>query len=312
MQHKQAFIVGSPRSGTTLMGWILDEHPEIAHWYEPVFVVDKFFKNAPDDVRAVEDATPKVKNYIRQEFAYFQQHTHKPLIIDKNPLNSFKIEFLHEIFPDAKFIHMLRDGRDSTRSIQVEWTRRLAALTKNTQLPDALRIFWDAVNRQSLLKHKIQFITFEIGHPSNLLKGKLQATHRGRRWRNRLGYGPRFAGWEDVIDNLLPLAFNAMQWRECVEAVLHSQPKIPAENFLEVRYENLLQNTEAVLTEIFDFLDVGHPPDFLDKVPQIQRDNTAKWRSAFSDEDLALIGSVLQPTLFKLGYVDDDDWYPPD
>ena len=210
MQNK-AFIVGSPRSGTTLMGCILDEHPEIAHWYEPVFVIDKFFKNALDDIRLMEDATPKVKNYIRQEFAYFQRHTHKLLVVDKNPLNSFKTEFLHEIFPEAKFIHMLRDGRDSTHSIHVEWTRRLELLTDNTKFRDALQIFWDAVGQQPLLKHKLQFVMFEIGYPSNLFRGRLQATHRGRRWHNRLCYGPRFASWEDVVGTVPDLAFNAMQ-----------------------------------------------------------------------------------------------------
>jgi hypothetical protein len=38
------FIVGSPRSGTTIFGELLDKHPQLSQWYEPYFVWDRFFR----------------------------------------------------------------------------------------------------------------------------------------------------------------------------------------------------------------------------------------------------------------------------
>ena len=41
--------------------------------------------------------------------------------MDKSPRNSLKIPFVRKIFPEAKFIHIVRDGRDTSLSINKEW-----------------------------------------------------------------------------------------------------------------------------------------------------------------------------------------------
>ena len=55
------FIVGSPRSGTTILGELLDRHQHISQWYEPYFVWDHFFRTAPDDERTEAEATPEAE-----------------------------------------------------------------------------------------------------------------------------------------------------------------------------------------------------------------------------------------------------------
>ncbi len=61
-------IVGPPRSGTSVMGRILGLHPDVGTWIEPYFVWDRDFRNAEDDCRTQEDATPRVRDRIRSCF----------------------------------------------------------------------------------------------------------------------------------------------------------------------------------------------------------------------------------------------------
>ena len=118
------FIVGSPRSGTTIMGELLDKHRNISQWYEPYFVWDHFFRMAPNDERTETDASPRVGKWIYENFARHKKRKKCAVLIDKSPRNSLKIPFIKSIFPQAKFIHLLRDGRDATLSINKEWIRR--------------------------------------------------------------------------------------------------------------------------------------------------------------------------------------------
>ena len=82
------FIVGSPRSGTTIFGELLDKHPLISQWYEPYFVWDRFFRMAPHDERTAEDANDRVKAQIYRDFNRYRKHKRCLVLIDKSPRNS--------------------------------------------------------------------------------------------------------------------------------------------------------------------------------------------------------------------------------
>ena len=65
------FIIGSPRSGTSILSEIVCTHPAISERYEPYFVWDRRFRNAPDDQRSEQDCTPGVCREIYNDFLYF-------------------------------------------------------------------------------------------------------------------------------------------------------------------------------------------------------------------------------------------------
>ena len=115
------FIVGSPRSGTTILGEVLNLHREINQWHEPYFIWDKFFRLAPDDQRTAEDATQEVIKYVTRQCNRYHRKTRFCFLVDKSPRNSLKIPFVRKIFPEARFIHIVRDGRDTALSINNEW-----------------------------------------------------------------------------------------------------------------------------------------------------------------------------------------------
>lgn len=304
---KNAFIVGSGRSGTTLLGDILDLHPLICCWYEPYFIIDRYFRNTPNDCRAAKEANDKVKRYIISAFDHYRDRRKCQTVIDKSPRNSLKLPFLLEIFPKARFVHIVRDGRDVTLSIYREWQKRQKILKKRNfyQAIQSIRRF---LARQPLLEHKIAAIMFEIGNLGDLSQRNL-VFQRFKRWDGRIGWGPRFVGWQAVIDRVSTLDFSALQWAKCVEAIVAESIKIESDRFLEIRYEDFLIQPKKTLTGIFEFLAVPFPPDFMDLMPTLKISNYDKWRQGFSAEQKESIGPILQPLLSQFGYTDDSSWY---
>lgn len=307
--NSNVFIVGSPRSGTTMLGDILDLHPKIGRWYEPIFVLDRYFHNAPNDSRTAADATKQVKEYIVSAFDHYQARRECEIVVDKSPGNSLKVPFLLKIFPEAKFIHVLRDGRDTTLSIHREWRTREKILERGTNFLQGMRVIKNFLDRQQFFEHKLAALNFEVGSLSNIFKGRSHMLYRLRRWNGRIGWGPQFEGWEAVIDKVSTLEFNALQWVKCVEAIIAAGQNLEEGRFLEIRYEEFLKQPQETLERIFDFLEVPFPEDFMSCLPALKASNYGKWKVAFSGEEKALIGPILNPLLIQLGYADSGSWY---
>lgn len=141
------FIVARGRSGTTLLRAMLDAHPDMAVPGESHFVVqfasrrsryerdgtfdtrrfvpdllDHFaFKRwglPPDAVlEAFRDAPPAdYPSAIRLLYATYAAHEGKSRFGDKTPSYVLNLDLLAETFPDAVFVHLIRDGRDVSLS----------------------------------------------------------------------------------------------------------------------------------------------------------------------------------------------------
>jgi hypothetical protein len=294
---KLVFLIGSPRSGTTILGEVLGLHPDIAYWYEPTFVFDRFFRDAAHDRRTAQEATPSVAAYIQDEFEYFYRKHGQRVIVEKSPLHSLKVPFLKAIFPDAQFLHLVRHGGDTTLSIHREWQTRAAVGRHLISFP-AFNRLRKHVLYQRLLRHRIAALRFQLGgYPL------FSTTHVYRsRWNGRFGWGPRFEGWEQVIDQVSLLEFNAMQWAKCVDTTLDDAPLIDPARFFQVRYEDFITHPEDVLRQITSFAGLPFPSDFMQKLPPIKAGNSGKWKTALSEDEQQKVARVIEPTLKHLGY----------
>lgn len=107
------FIVGSPRSGTTFLGSCIAELPEISYHFEPVAT-----KAAARYVYEEQWRKEKAQWFYRTVYTWLMRiHFDTDLrFAEKTPRNCFLVNFLAETFPDAKFIHIIRDGRDAALS----------------------------------------------------------------------------------------------------------------------------------------------------------------------------------------------------
>lgn len=136
------FIVGMPRSGSTAYHRVLAEHPALAttthltrkapacypalkllslfvHNHKPGeagTMWDKFVTGDTDILRAA-DVTPASRRYYTTAVANVLRLYDRPRFISKCPRNGMRMDFLRAIFPDALFIHLVRDGRAVCRSV---------------------------------------------------------------------------------------------------------------------------------------------------------------------------------------------------
>lgn len=309
LDNSLIFIVGSPRSGTTILGEILDLHPDIRQWYEPYFIWDRYFRLAPDDERTENDATPEVIRYIRKNFFRFRKKSGCTFVVDKSPRNSLKIPFIKKIFPQARFIHIIRDGRDVTLSINKEWNRRIQIVEGGDVHPkfdytQAFEVIKKWLSRQPVMLHRLRALWFET-HGHILDKNK----HTNRlRWNGKIGWGPRFKEWEKILSSHSLLQFNAHQWDKCVRSTFFALDNVETSKIFTLKYENFVQHVDKTLENILDFVGAKNDSDFYSQVPAIKTQNFNKWKSVFSDKEIEEIKPILFPMLDELGYLEKWPW----
>jgi len=271
------FIVGAPRSGTTLLQYMLRSHPRISvptgesHFIVPLCENARAFGN----LSQLENVRRLLQEMYRRSAEFMDTDLHgirfdveslaaqlwkegrhtPPTIIsglfeknargegkwrwgDKTPYYVLHLPKIIEWFPRAQIIHLIRDGRDCSLS-----------------LINRARDF-DVYNVYEAAKYWQHFV----------LAGR---TH------GRL---------------------------------------LSPETYVEIRYEDLLSDPRGTLTRICDFLGEQYSDSLVNfnkakqagKTPLLQRpvqpDNAGKWRSEMSQASIRIFESVAGDTLAQLGY----------
>jgi len=134
--RRPVFLVGAPRSGTTFLGACLGELPEISYHFEPVAT-----KTAARYVYEGRWGIKKAERFYRSVYAWLMRvHFDGDLVFaEKTPRNSFIIPFLYHCFPDARFIHIIRDGRDAALSMRNKPWLQVAQQTSGKREPGGYR-----------------------------------------------------------------------------------------------------------------------------------------------------------------------------
>ncbi|HBS28139.1 MAG TPA: sulfotransferase [Phycisphaerales bacterium] len=127
MCHDPAVIVGGcGRSGTTLIREMLDRHPSIAIGPETAILCDfpnperlaiEWGLRAADIERDIRSSRSVVE-FTGGFFRAYAARRGKPIWGDKTPRNVRAIDRILRWFPQARFIHMIRDGRDVACSLR--------------------------------------------------------------------------------------------------------------------------------------------------------------------------------------------------
>ena len=132
-------LFGAPRSGTTFLTELLNAHPEVHITHEMrlfAWAHETLVKSAKINRLLVthreeflEHATKYSAGMIRDFYA--AQWPHVRYWGDKNPhyadvWNRGCLDTIRKIFPGAKFIHIIRDGRDVVASIGAAFGRKIS------------------------------------------------------------------------------------------------------------------------------------------------------------------------------------------
>lgn len=155
MSNPFLFIVGCARSGTTLLQRMVNAHPHIAitpesHWIPRLYgkpwalkpggaiehkLVRELGKHpkfarlgiAREELKKLEKLSRNghpltYPSFVREIFDLYGKAQGKPLVGDKTPDYVRRIGVLHELWPEARFVHVVRDGRDVCLSMR-EWPK---------------------------------------------------------------------------------------------------------------------------------------------------------------------------------------------
>ncbi|MDA0772533.1 MAG: sulfotransferase [Cyanobacteria bacterium] len=279
------FIIGCPRSGTTLLASILNRHSQIAsgtetHFFDFVsrrninwkeFTLTSFTKllaesRIQDFIQAAGISKEKlIKNYKQDPQSKYQSKLEidqfykkevfdllmnsfldsrsKARLCENTPQHLCHIEEILTLYPQAKFIHLIRDGRDTIRSLM--------------QMP------W---------------------RPKGLLN-------------------------------------NARFWVQNLKEVSKTINKLDTDSILEIRYEELVTKPEESLELICDFLEEKYEPGLLDNSKdqaaiysnwesswkqktrtQLNTDSINSWQTELDQDSQALLNWYLKDILTGLGY----------
>ncbi len=116
------FIVGCQRSGTTLVRLMLDSHGNISCGPETRFLADLAKVTTDNWQRLAHYGYPK--QYWHQSMAQFFDGIQseyaagrgKTRWADKTPRYALSLDFIDELFPTCRVVHVVRDGRDVVAS----------------------------------------------------------------------------------------------------------------------------------------------------------------------------------------------------
>jgi len=266
---KPIFIVGMPRSGTSVFYESLGRHPDLC-W---ISQSTKQFPRSPFLSRVVmglrrdgrpteghriwrkfarpehdalgrEDVTAVQKAYYRDVVRAQQRIRNKPRFLGKYPRNGLRIPYLDEIFPDAVFIHFIRDGRAVARS----------------------------------LIHMREY------------KGD-----RRRYW------GIKPPGWERLLD-LDPLEAVGRQYTMTVDYIRTSAACLAPGRYLELRYEDFCAAPAEALHRVGRACDLHWTDDGIRTAAAGVQSCNYKWKEELEPAEIERLDRVMGDTLAALDY----------
>lgn len=282
------FLVGSGRSGTTILYHVLGGHPALA-WFSnynerwPGFAraasCSRLYalpslrawrgKGLPipseayavwDRARPVADSpcdprldethvTREERARARALVAANMKHHGKPRFLNKNTRNTRRMRYLQSIFPDAIFIHVLRDPRAAMASLlKVDWWPTMKVWCRNQITAQE----WAAQGRD-------------------------------------------------------PVALAAHLWAAEVRCVMEDKRALAPEQYFEVRYEEFMREPEQVLRRVLRFCDLQWTSGFARFVESFALTSmNDKFKKQFTPEQLAQIAEIVAPVARELGYEVDE------
>jgi hypothetical protein len=268
-------VLGVRRSGTTLLRVMLDRNsrlavpdesyflPQLAHRHSDRPDLDSFLDDlrrlptlrewelSPDDVRGRLRPGMTLGDAVGAVYETYAAARGKERWGDKTPMYMQFLPLLERLFPDARYVHLIRDGRDAALSF--------------LGMPEGV-------------------VTRTWAHPTDA------------------------AGF-------------ACQWRTEVAAAHGLGRRVGAGRYLELRYEQLVEDPERELKRICTFAELPFEADMLSYAGNVdvsrkphQQSLTKpptpglrNWRAAMSPEDVAAFQEIAADVLAALGYPLADD-----
>lgn len=268
-----AFILGTGRSGTTVLGVVLSMHREVGFLNEPKAIwhaiypredlIGSYSRQEARYRLFAQDACSAVIGAAHKIFGAYLSATFSHQVIDKYPELIFRVPFVRRIFPDAKFIFLVRNGWDTCHSIE-GWSHRLG-----THVEDEQHDWWGVDRRKW-----------------NLLIDQLVPEHE-----DLALHAVEMRDWTQQTD------MAAVEWIVTMREGLKVMTEFPNDS-IRIDYEVICEAPRKSLTEISEFLALSGDEVFLNYGDAVLVPNKQK-------EPFELNKAIREPfanTMKSLGY----------
>ena len=229
------FLLGNVRSGTSMMLRLFDQHPDVVGWYEPRTVWVYADPSRPHDRFDQTDATQSVKRYIRSRFLAYQRRHGNCRVMEKTPSNIFRIPYVRAIFPESRFVYMIREPLANLSSAELKW-----------RVPISLRHTIERlleVPKSQLHYYSGQFIKHNFH--SRILRRKHVNV-----------WGVRYPGIYEDLKTMTVEQVIAKQWVACARQAEQDLDQIPPELVLHIRYEDFVADPVPQFKRILRHFDL--------------------------------------------------------
>jgi hypothetical protein len=290
--NKGFFLVGTGRCGTTMFRKLLSFHPDLylpkeTHWIPILYnsfglqkvphveifrfldqvymakgrtAIDRILKTEGLDknkfrkaltARLSPSGEDTIAGFMNAFYSFIAERNGASLWGDKTPDYGLCMSTLQTIWPDAKFVHIYRDGRDVAISMSKVLSFRLLA-------------------------------AWEINH-----------------WY-AIAYNKQYELRMSAAMSSLPIEKFFELWKSRVSRIFDERDRLRKENYMEIRYENLLGNPLETLTSVSNFLNLPERKNWMNEAAAtIRSDNIGKNRD---DKDYMKLTRKYADDLIRLGF----------
>lgn len=237
--EKPIFILGIGRSGTTILGIVLSMHQDVGFLNEPKAiwhlihtkedVIGSYSKKEGVYRLTSGDATEDVCHRAERLFGAYLSTTSSKRVVDKYPELIFRVDFVRTLFPEARFVLLVRNGWDTCHSI-AKWSERLGV-----QVNGKTHDWWGVENR------KWQLLVNQLVASDDELAGHTE----------------EIGTFQKHLDRA------SVEWTVTMREGLNVLRDYP-DSIYTIRFEELTTRPTEVLTSLCEFCELDLDKTFLD------------------------------------------------
>jgi hypothetical protein len=292
-------IVGAARSGTNVLRDALVSLPGFGTW--PCDEINPLWRHGnaghPSDELTPDHATAEVSAYLRGAFgraqARFVGTGLDGVLVEKTCATALRVAFVRAVFPEARFIHIVRDGRDAVVSARERWTSgtSLSYIARKARFVPA----------SDLPRYGARFVA---GRIKQLVSGE----------RRLSSWGPRFNGMDDWVRSGSVLRVCGKQWSDCVDASSQALSDLGPFDSIRIRYEDFVAEPRHELGRLAEWLTAGESAapwridapvrdvDLDAAAALIRPGSVSRWAEHLSADEVGALEHLIRPTMERTGY----------
>lgn len=236
LNYQPVIIIGAPRSGTNILRNVMCDLNGISTW--PCDEINYIWRHGniryPEDTFPPELASSRVIKYIRKQFSVAAKKYSANYLVEKTCANSLRIPFVDSVFPEAKYIYIVRNGVDVVSSAIKRWRAPL-------DIPYIIK------KAKYIPKGDIHYYAFK--YLNNRFFKLTSKENRLKLWGPRISQVEKLFTKNSSIEEIC-----ATQWNECVRLSDSALKRMDKNKVHYLRYEDFVLNPKEELLKIGEFL----------------------------------------------------------